>query len=1324
MSLNRVSRIKDLFDEALRADPIGRAELLERASRAEPDGEGIVAEVRVLLAELESAGGFLEAAPGAAEALARTIVADAGIQRGIGDWIGPYHLLEQIGEGGFGVVYLAEQEHPIRRRVALKIIKMGMDTKQVISRFEQERQALALMDHPSIAKVLDAGATATGRPFFVMELVPGEPVTQFCNNHRLGLRARLELFSRICEAVQHAHQRGIIHRDLKPSNILVSLDDGERPAPKVIDFGIAKATESRLTERTVFTESRQLIGTPEYMSPEQAGQESGGGIDIDTRTDVYSLGVLLYELLIGVTPFDSRRLRSAAFDELCRLIREVEPPRPSTRLSTIETIGEIAAQRQTEPAHLRSAVRGELDWIVMRCIEKDRTRRYASAADLGRDVWRHLNHEPLEAGPPTAAYRVRKFIRRHRREVAVATVLLVTLILGLIGTSTGALWALRARNAAVKSERRALNAAEAETAERKRADSTAKEATELAYRLAMGLAAVGKEQGSIAQARAALTDSPPELRGWEWSHLTWACDQTTGTLDTPPDTSFLTLSGDAARLFALTRAGEVRVYSTSTGSAVQTFHTHLSAVWKNQGPQANQDGSRLITCQSSSTDGWSGPGVTTLWDVASGQPVWSESTSSLLGASFTNGRWRRTPEGAVRVALDGEEILDRVVYSGERIQRVYGPIGDSRSVLLWLEGTGWLVLWDLESQREISRFGGYTIAMLPVEPCGLVAATDDRVNQIDARSGVIQRLPVPIADVVSIRQVGKYAYGIESRQGVIRTFAWPTNEPLFSVDLPLNATGFTVDDLGRIAYCVDPRGATHVREFASSQPFTVTVTNRGGYKAVICPSGRRSAIVGWGSVCVFDTQTGENVWSRYPSRDALYSAAFSSDGRWLAVAGRTPMLTIFDAERGDVRGSFAVPGGTLVTSLAWSHRGDRLLAGLWDGRIIEYDPASPDRAPLEWPDRSAAAVSEISFSADDATVLEITRGGMRLKDHFATCPGTEHMLRIRHSLGDRTVTGTYTATERVRAVVFAPDQSAIVVSADQALVLIDARTARVIRRAETPQPGEALAFSPDGSRFAAVGSDDQLRIVSTADMKLVTSLKCLTWSDGRAVRFTPDGRTVLVADYASPVIAFETAKSDQAERRFLVALARAHVDRAFVQGRFVADRARSSILNDVTIPEPVRAVALDLIAARGDDPNQITNATLLHMPSVRSGPEWLALIEQMQVAVQVLPDDVGLRVTLGITQLRGGQPEQAAATAMKIVDALDGAPQPRLVLAWAILSMARSALNDPERAGAALSQANTVRDSLKDPIPADIAGYLAEAGHLLRRLQPPVGAPR
>jgi eukaryotic-like serine/threonine-protein kinase len=338
--------------------------------------------------------------------------------------IGPYRVLQQLGEGGMGEVWLVEQTEPVRRRVALKIIKAGMDTKQVVARFESERQALALMDHPAIAKVLDAGATHDGRPYFVMEYVPGVRITEHCDQHRLDTRQRIELFQEVCAGVQHAHQKAILHRDLKPSNVLISLVDGETQ-PKIIDFGIAKAIGYRLTEKTLFTEIGAVIGTPEYMSPEQADLT---GQDVDTRTDVYSLGVMLYQLLTGQLPFASSELRSSGYDELRRVIREVQPAKPSSKVSTVgEGSSEAADRRHTDPGLLVRQLKGDLDWITLKALEKERDRRYGTPSELAADLGRHLRHEPVLASPPSTAYRVGKYVQRHRVGVAVAAGLVLLL---------------------------------------------------------------------------------------------------------------------------------------------------------------------------------------------------------------------------------------------------------------------------------------------------------------------------------------------------------------------------------------------------------------------------------------------------------------------------------------------------------------------------------------------------------------------------------------------------------------------------------------------------------------------------------------------------------------------------------------------------------------------------------------------------------------------------------------------------------------------------------------------------------------------------------
>jgi serine/threonine protein kinase len=453
MSESKQSLEEFLFEEAVRRPVADRAAFLDGVCQGDP---ALRARLDLLLEGHGKAEGFLGEVPPREPGLAASRRAEPGVDEKPGDRIGHYKLLEKIGEGGCGIVYMAEQEEPVRRRAALKVIKLGMDTKSVVARFEAERQALALMDHPNIAKVLDAGATETGRPYFVMELVRGVRITDYCDQHQLSMRGRLELFTKVCQAIQHAHQKGIIHRDLKPSNILVTLHDGV-PVPKVIDFGIAKATTGqRLTDRTVFTEFQQFIGTPAYMSPEQAEMS---GLDIDTRSDIYSLGVLLYELLTGKTPFEPQELLKAGFDEMRRTIREVEPVRPSTRLTQERLATGPAAPGNSEIRNPKSEIDQDLDWIVMKCLEKDRTRRYETANGLAMDIQRHVNNEPVAARPPSAAYRFHKLVRRNQLTFAVSGAAAAALMVGLALSTWMFLREKRAHQRVTAAEKRARSEA-------------------------------------------------------------------------------------------------------------------------------------------------------------------------------------------------------------------------------------------------------------------------------------------------------------------------------------------------------------------------------------------------------------------------------------------------------------------------------------------------------------------------------------------------------------------------------------------------------------------------------------------------------------------------------------------------------------------------------------------------------------------------------------------------------------------------------------------------------------------------------------------------
>jgi WD40 repeat protein len=510
-------REKEIFNQALEMPSAeARNAFLQGACGQD---QGLRSQIEALLRAYASAHGFIPE-KGPNETI-RVALAERP-----GTMIGRYKLLQQIGEGGMGVVYMAEQTEPVIRKVALKIIKLGMDTRNVIARFEAERQALALMDHPNIAKVLDAGATDSGRPYFVMELVRGVPITEYCDKNKLSTKERLELFVPVCQAIQHAHQKGIIHRDIKPSNVMVTLHDG-KPVPRVIDFGIAKATNQRLTEKTLFTNYAQMIGTPAYMSPEQAEMS---GLDVDTRTDVYSLGVLLYELLTGTTPFPSKELLSLGYGEMQRVIAEKEPPKPSTRLSTMEkeerTV--VAKNRSVELSALAKVFKGDLDWIVMKAIEKDRSHRYETVNGLALDVERHLKTEPVVARPASAVYRFQKAFRRNKLAFSAGIAVVLALAAGLTLAALG--WrqtraerdkARQAQAEAITERQFAEKARVGEAAQRRKAEAEA-------YAADMNLAQKALAADNLGRARELLDRHRPQpgekdLRGWEWRWLWEQC---------------------------------------------------------------------------------------------------------------------------------------------------------------------------------------------------------------------------------------------------------------------------------------------------------------------------------------------------------------------------------------------------------------------------------------------------------------------------------------------------------------------------------------------------------------------------------------------------------------------------------------------------------------------------------------------------------------------------------------------------------------------------------------------------------------------------------
>jgi serine/threonine protein kinase len=593
-----------------------------------------------------------------------------GPGEGLGSVIaGRYRLLEALGQGGMGAVFMAQQSAPVKRLVALKLIKSDMDSRQVLARFEAERQALALMDHPNIAKVLDAGATESGRPFFVMELVKGVPVTRFSDERQLSPRERLELFIPVCQAIQHAHQKGIIHRDIKPSNVLVALYD-DRPVPKVIDFGVAKAAGSQLTDVTLITGFGAIVGTPEYMSPEQAQLNQ---LDIDTRSDVYALGVLLYELLTGTTPVDRRRLKQDAVFEILRIIREEEPPRPSMRLSTSEALASIAATRKMEPARLTKLMRGELDWIVMKCLEKDRSRRYETANGLARDLERYLHDEVVEARPPSALYRLRKLTSKHRTALAMATTVLLLLLAGIAVSTALAIRAMQAESVAKSKEREANEQREQANQQRERAEKqAASSAMDIDLKrceegqVALGLLRLAETLGTI-------PEHAKELRECAALNIVAWGQQLAPKLGSLRhdglDVAEAFLSPDGKTILTLGREGSARLWDSLADKPRAILRLPFPQVWSRFPNYTlvrfSEDGSTVLTVvghgyttnatyNHEPMTSYSSDGIVRIWDVASGE---LRTSIQSHGATLFEARLSRDGSVLVTGCTDGTVCL-------------------------------------------------------------------------------------------------------------------------------------------------------------------------------------------------------------------------------------------------------------------------------------------------------------------------------------------------------------------------------------------------------------------------------------------------------------------------------------------------------------------------------------------------------------------------------------------------------------------------------------------------------------------------------------------
>jgi WD40 repeat protein/serine/threonine protein kinase len=1099
------------------------AAAMEKRTRAERaaylegacgDDLALRARLEALLAAQEASDSVLEAG-GASMA---STLPSRPLPEGPGTVIGPYKLLQQIGEGGMGVVYMAEQQEPIRRKVALKIMKPGLDSEQVIARFEAERQALALMDHQNIARVLDAGTTASSRPYFVMELVHGVPITQFCDTNKLTTRERLALFVPVCQAIQHAHQKGIIHRDIKPSNVLVTLYD-DRPVPKVIDFGVAKAIEQRLTEKTMFTQFGTLVGTFEYMSPEQAEMNAFG---VDTRSDIYSLGVLLYELLTGTTPLERVRLRAAALDEMVRLIKEEEAPRPSKRLSSSNNLPKIAAARKTEPARLSKLVRGEIDWIVMKCLDKDRSRRYDTASALARDVERYLADEPVEACPPSARYRLSKLARRYKKPLVTAAAFLVLLVAGLVLSTVLAVWATSAEREANR-QRMASDDAKREAVEAKtEADVQRDEARYAVYVGGIQLAQRAWEENNVVRARELLAELPQvaggrQLRGFEWDYLSRLCHSEALTLNghTSSVTS-VAFSPDGRRLASASGDATVRVWESATGKELFS----LKALAGVRSVAFSPDGQHLASGSRS--------GTLKIWDSVTGQELFSfRSPAAVLCVAFSpDGRRLASgsADGKVRLwaSATGQELFSFKGHPQGVTSVAFSPDG-----LRLASGSSdkMVKIWNSDNGKELFSLKGHAhwVTSLSFSADGqrLASGSQDRTVMVwDSGNG--QELFALKGHTSGVESVAFSPVGqrlaLGSTDLSVKIWDSVTGQELLALKgdaLPIWCVAFSPDGQ-RLASGGSGNTVTIRDSAAAGELFALKGHAGPAYSVVFSPDGQRLASGSHDqTVRIWDRVSGNELFALKGHSGNVTSVAFSPDGQRLASGGYDKTVRIWNSTTG--KELFSLKGHlNLVEHVVFSPDGQRLAS------------ASRDRTVKIWDSRTGEELLTLKGHAYEVKGLAFSPDGQRLAS-----ASHDKTVKIWDSVTGQDLVVFKGHSGSVTRVAFSPDGQRLASGGvDQTVKIWDGTTGQELFSLKGHARGvTGVAFSPDGQRLASGSYDDTVKIWDSVTGKELIALK------GHAgyvqgVAFSPDGQSIASANLDGSISLWETSiASDVQDRR-------------------------------------------------------------------------------------------------------------------------------------------------------------------------------------------------
>jgi WD40 repeat protein/serine/threonine protein kinase len=1100
-----------IFLEALqKQSPQERAAFLDQACGSHHE---LRHSVELLLKAHAKAGDFL-APPSTGPTHDTAEILSA--QEAAGALIGPYKLLELIGEGGMGTVWMAQQTEPVKRLVAVKLIKAGMDSKQVIARFEAERQALALMDHPNIARVLDGGTTSAGRPYFVMDLVKGVPITKYCDEHHLTPRQRLELFIPVCQAVQHAHQKGVIHRDLKPSNVLVTLYDG-RPVAKVIDFGVAKAAGQHLTDKTLVTGFGALVGTLEYMSPEQAEINQ---LDIDTRSDIYSLGVLLYELLTGSPPFSRQESENASLLEMLRIIREQEPTKPSTKLSTAEGLPTLAANRGMEPTKLAKLVRGELDWVVMKALEKDRNRRYESANAFAADIQRYLADEPVVAFPPSARYRLRKFARRNKPALVTAAAAALATVAAVAGLAVSNFLITREQRETAK----ALDAVNAARDDLKRIND--RERVDGYFRR-IALAYAALSANDLGGALKLLGECPEDLRGWEWRYLMRLCRVDPVVIRGRKAVYGVAFSADGERLASAGADGAVRVRNRKTGenrefdnahgefACCVAFHPHgdhLASVGADRRVKVRDltaDPPRVVFERECDAV----PAYGTAYSAAF-SPLDPDHLAVGFAGTVTVWNWRT--EKPVHT-FAGHET--------DRISLAFSPDGRHLATGNW-QGT--VRLWDAvaggDPLHTFTQTGGdrHPITALAFSPDGTRLAVASFARRVDVWDAT----------------TGRLLYLIPHRGGVVMGVA-------FSRDGLLASVG---ED--KVVRVWDLTGVTG-RELLGLRGHTETCSC-----VAFSPDGLRLASAGWdGAVRLWDAtplrgDERQESASFEEHGDEVWSVAVNPVRLGIVSAGLSMPTLVWDAQTRRVSARFP-EHGRVVFRVAWHPDGKRFAsAGLGGGpfTVTVWDATTRDEVfTLQAPGRPEFFA--VAFSPDRRYLVTGRGNGA---------------VQVWDANDGRPIGTLGTHNGPVRGVVFSPDRRRLAtVRPDREVDLWDAT--RLGERPELQRPlrtflghlpghGANVAFSPDGTRLVMSDKEYTVKICDVETGKELLVLRGQHTGDVYAVAASPDGLWVASAGEDSSVKVWSTRTGK------LVRTFRGHTglvsNLAFVDGRTLVSGSR------------------------------------------------------------------------------------------------------------------------------------------------------------------------